>query len=1588
MKSNLFKKIIGNKITGIIVTVLSVVVILGAIFSVSNLSIAADSLPGIVNTRNDITDPNNPYKVLEIVPDTRSAEFGFLIGGEEPLINNAYGNVPQDVLYNVTTGNWMSVEEYFATNVDTMDASARAAFISQLVADNPNYINEGAASTDKPLWYEPYTEEYNGAPVDANTPGAQVIYGGNTAEYGYLKMNDNSAVQVGWNAAFKKITFEATYEDILAKSTPYYMVDTSAESVRVLRQEDFMSEVEEENAFPDYYYVYEKISAETERDTYALYGTVEQLREACLENSNLLVDVNAENGKFFILRFKLFTENDYTSTAGPVLYEASEFKYVTYGAPYDVEPMQAGTKGHSLVKPSNNIYYLGGIHSNEWFKRYSLDIDADKTGNYYVDVVSVTPAMLNAQGDNLQAYIDDFDFIYINHGVSKSNFNYSANNNDLTVDGVKYIFEKVCNDKIPCIVDYTLVATAGVSNDNTNTVIYALACMLMQDDYRAILTDGVFDTGKLAVNAGYINQWYRDIVNTNGNNYVNGNVMVVNTAGVKLLSNYCEAPYNSTADAIIAAYGDIYDEIALENLYRAADTEASYEPLSSNVFKATVVRYIMNYKDTRQESKKIVINVLEIQPALVQYQDSSNSTGGTDELSPSIVRQWAGADSSVTVNITTMTTNEFVGKIEDMNSEYDLIYIGADIYSLPKVWDNNWNSNRTDYVDTTMNGMIYTNVGDIKSVDSRFAGQLDTDFVDATTRNVVHKYNNARFSGNDISADKYNKLVDYLKGAYPIVVSNTLCNKTSAGQYVPSSKTLDNCTYLYSLLEQHLDDKNMFTVEEVSTGKNINFKFYVNRGKLSIGTSVLGSEESSVTNGTAFVVPGTLLSGNDTTDGRVTYISRENGKFYLTYKFTITNDGAVYGNTKYTAALYLDSNSDGKFSVEYEKIPDITVTHAASGEKITNGELIAGEQYILTRQVPETYSGVLTWKVEVQQTNNEYIRDNEIGYTRLNDPEREAVTIKVLHVHKDSGDYLNLEEAIGNTSTSGNHSILKTLVWGGTYQNVKYDGITKDFKFEFTSISNKEFNKSYENNKLWEYNSSGTMVDTGVPFNLMDYDMFVLGFYDSYTTVGGNNKNIYHDISEDAINGENGIKEYIDSGKSILFAHDTTSFAAVKDNTTVTVEGTSSYIYTGSYNCNAWAYTLNKNIRDMVGLDAYGVSLKEKGNIDYSLLSSGRYLSIDNEEDAVLMNALKNDLDEDGHYTIGLKKLAYKPGSSKTATVGELQGLTYPWAEQWPRYSDGNTQKYHYRYQTSSNRTQAYKNVSNATKVNEGQITTYPYYLNDTITTASTHAQYFTLDLNADDDGDNETDLVVWFALGGHTVYNMSPNDVVNNYYIYNKGNITYTGIGHSHRTTTIEEGKLFINTLVAAYNASTKEPEVFVYESEENMTPVSAFYEYGDVENEVAFRQNSQRMYFSINDTNVIRGTKSAHAEYYVALKAGTVAADATSYTDSTGKSYSVYTDNKGVKYIKLTDLKTYTAAGAEVDATKLDCGTLYYVDIPISVFDISGVDGQNVNTFMVAGRTTLEKIGALTGKVTVVETSTTYNKVEFIHVELFPLD
>jgi hypothetical protein len=86
-------------------------------------------------------------------------------------------------------------------------------------------------------------------------------------------------------------------------------------------------------------------------------------------------------------------------------------------------------------------------------------------------------------------------------------------------------------------------------------------------------------------------------------------------------------------------------------------------------------------------------------------------------------------------------------------------------------------------------------------------------------------------------------------------------------------------------------------------------------------------------------------------------------------------------------------------------------------------------------------------------------------------------------------------------------------------------------------------------------------------------------------------------------------------------------------------------------------------------------------------------------------------------------------------------------------------------YDTTSNNNSS----GTVTQANFGQIIGYPYTLKKEIKVSTTHTQYYQLNLEDDD-------IVVWYTMKSDK---LAYNDVRNNYYIYNKGNITFSGVGH-----------------------------------------------------------------------------------------------------------------------------------------------------------------------------------------------------------------
>ena len=459
------------------------------------------------------------------------------------------------------------------------------------------------------------------------------------------------------------------------------------------------------------------------------------------------------------------------------------------------------------------------------------------------------------------------------------------------------------------------------------------------------------------------------------------------------------------------------------------------------------------------------------------------------------------------------------------------------------------------------------------------------------------------------------------------------------------------------------------------------------------------------------------------------------------------------------------------------------------------------------------------------------------------------------------------------------------------------------------------------------------------------------------------------------------IRDYIASGKSILFTHDTTSFVNVPSGQFRAQEqnGRSTSLRIGDENYKPWVeywgYKFNSLIRDTVGLDRYGVSVNDpvKTGFGYGT-GSGEWANITDKS--------KN----------GGKDVAYKPGSNRTETVGETQGYTY-WLMNNNRYpglasrlnlkgiDDGDGQ--------TSERGEKYKH--SVGKINSGQITMYPYKLEDNFAISTTHGQYYQVNLEADDDGDGESDIVVWYTINNRNsavtndLFKMSPNDVRNNYYIFNKGNVTYSGVGHSSIDSKIGSGtneneiKLFINTMIAAYKAGLRAPEVVVHENADyNSRDINSIYLSYDKMYEAqdstkfGLLDVTENIYFSADNNSFVEGDQTMSVKCY--------------YVDPNGTE-TIKVDGEDVKVNEYAIPALYRASTNEgADVNNIASSTVYYfkastllLETPSDSF-ATGTKKNSVQLYL-SVTTTLSKNGK-TQKMTGID------GVSLVRTQMFNLD
>lgn len=1256
--------------------------------------------------------------------------------------------------------------------------------------------------------------------------------------------------------------------------------------------------------------------------------------------------------------------------------------------------MQVSLRGESGFDASNSydfigdnakdaldtVAYDGGFYNKEWFKKQVLNLSGtsryesgspsgtgEEIDQLKIEVTTLTVeelAKLVNPGE--QAYygvdLDNVDLIYLSgrgsYAAESVNMTSAATALTKMIFGIKDTTgERNDADRVPVVMDYGFYSQnktlAEEPNNNQNNKILtqmALTILKVSDDNIAkeVASKGdAYWNGQTAASLSLGDSVKEALYD---------NVYLNDDSATPYVASDFLTDCKGTA-AKVATFGAVLKEIQYEN-FLAKKNNSNAAQMDEEISKASITRYILNWYMHRVTVKSS-IRVLDLEPCY-DFDDTSKS-----ELQTAVVNMMGmtGIYDASAINIKQMSSAEFIGKIEDLNEKYDMIYLGA------RVGKMNTENGVTVYNDPQMKGLIYSHVGDYYD----YATDTTTENVTQAreTYNARHRLQDAsldhnktddddstnksadvyRGPGNDMNSTRYEEFCQFIKAGYPVVIADAFIKVDNNNIPVASTATLDKNSYFYKLVDFALQkdangqylywQKNIFTESQLKdttadtklgttlSARRSVFCNYLNLSKLSVNWVT--------TYGAAYPQE---LKYNSNQNGASNGGSLEkiDGKYQLQYIFNLQNDAAIsQTGTTYDCKLFVDKNADGRFSgSDYVEGKTYTSSEEVSGLTVyirkgdewnkvdpiatANGnryELRTGETYRVIRALPEEYVGVIPWKLVFYDNADRLVRTAKSGYTSV--PQQNGKkTIRVLQLLSDDNrNNWNLHDEQNNSNSTFSKCINGLTDWNV----VGLDQVGADGKVTPSKSIDSMTVTYLVNEKLKIGGTSDTDIQKiyQESYNLFQqYDMLILGFGDAYRfgyTYGASD--IYYNrldnVKRNLAVGW-AVRDYIESGKSILFTHDTTSY--VNNIQSAIMWNDEGYAEKNNTNYWYWGYEFNKTIRASVGLDRYG-ALKE-----YYQQRAASTTGEEQKRDQEYLKTLESYTFDEIKEPNSDNELWQKEGVTKYTVVRFLRSyledlringsssVKFPVENSLLKkagYDNGNGPDWNH---PSNLLMGDYAGSSLiATQVNEGQITQYPYQIsaNEQLEISNTHYQWLQPNMELDRNGDGKNDIVVWYCISGvaegnyqkTNIYNITPNDVVNNYYIYTMGNVTYSGAGHS-KPSKESEIKLFVNTMIAAYNAGVTAPSVSF--KDKSGSKIQSVYMLYDPVNHIVLDDKNNgtiSVNFQADDYNILAGGQQLCVEFYKSCADDT--SGAISVDGITGKVLRLKTD--GEDGLKITD-------------------------------------------------------------------------------------
>lgn len=663
----------------------------------------------------------------------------------------------------------------------------------------------------------------------------------------------------------------------------------------------------------------------------------------------------------------------------------------------------ASTSSH-YIEVQNAPVYIRCTSGKDYLRKHvfnSLKAQDNASDDFAIKVNTVLAGDVTyemVQEANL-VYLEDGTGLYFDQNTPKG-YIYTEKKGNAD-DGVGDISDAVITSLLygaveeskPVIVDYGVVTN---ENDYKDTKYQKLAKVFLKQDlaayYNAMAKSDDLANSAL-MNADKESTEYPN-KKDNKYHYVNRNIYIVNGSTPLVADDFPDAMDKTAATS---GFTEVLAAIKAENVMLADD-----EKIAEEVSKAMAVQYIINYSRGLVGDYKN-LSILELQPTANIESDLHYEAPADKER---VVLYWKRQDQSgdgqqilrssrkIKIDKELHSVAAFNTSHEDINEAYNMIFIGLDGQRLYREPDKD-NMLQTVYNDSDLNGKVYHR-GD------RVAGS------------------DVRYDENDITAEKKNALLDYLRAGYPIVVENDCFTGGSARKAEAkdiNTKYIAKDTQMYAFFEEAIamradqkddeeSDVGLYTIEDVHSSAMFAMQLKALRPKVE-----LQRENDAAPDGGE--------NGDEEQNEQIGMIPAEpvedrtgvvRGTFAYRISSDRTGDNKTYGR-ELDRHLYLDLNYDGIFAPE-EKIAGYQHEQTADGGTISV-------------DFNEINSGIVPWKLEVADHGNHYRRAATQGYFTITGNDK--TKIRVLQILDDTkNDYANFEEQYKRVENSVLAYYLKT----------------------------------------------------------------------------------------------------------------------------------------------------------------------------------------------------------------------------------------------------------------------------------------------------------------------------------------------------------------------------------------------------------------------------------------------------------------------------------------------------------------------------------------------------------------------------------